>query len=70
MRVNAYGRIVEIIRTDNSWRVFYIGGEGKKRLAEDIIIPPEIEESNLIAYLEDLLHEWASGKYPHILTVN
>ena len=34
---------------------------GKKRIAEDIVIPSEITEENVYKYLSDLCHEWATS---------
>ena len=62
MKFNLYGRKIEVIRSQGSWRVFYLGPEGKKRLAEDLLIPNHVQEEDLLRYLEDLLHEWASPK--------
>ena len=59
MRFNVFGKDVEIRRSNNAWRVFYLGNEGKKRLAEDIYIPTEVTESELVEHLSDLCHEWA-----------
>ena len=59
MRFNVFGRFIEVIQRDNQWIVFYLGNEGKKRLAEDVSIPSDIKESQLHGYLSDLCHEWA-----------
>jgi len=59
MTFNVFGRILEVIRHGNKWKVYYPGNEGKKRPAEDIHIPPEIAETDLVEYLADLCHEWA-----------
>jgi len=58
MKMLVFGKIIEVNRTDESWSVFYVGAEGKKRLANDIIIPPELREEELLEYIADLCHEW------------
>ena len=60
MKLNLFGRRVEIIRTKGKWKAFYLGSEGKKRLAEDFMIPVHIDEDELLDYLKDLLHEWST----------
>ena len=60
MKLNVYGRKIEIIRKQSQWTVFYLGNEGKKRTAYDIIIPEELKENEIENYIEDLLHEWAT----------
>ena len=60
MRVDAFGRELEILRRGDDWVVFDSGSEGKKRLAHDIVIPGALPESDIIEYLSDLLHEYAT----------
>ena len=60
MKLNVFGRLVEVARDGTSWKAFYLGNEGKRRLAEDIIIPPHIQEEQIIEYVADLCHEWAT----------
>ena len=66
MKVNAYGRELTIVRENKSWRVFDLGNEGKRRPAGDIRIPGEIEPGDVVQYLGDLLHEYASERYPAV----
>ncbi len=60
MELIAYGRKIEIVKMENRWKVFYLGNEGKKRTAHDILIPSGLKEDELKNYIEDLLHEWAT----------
>jgi len=60
MKLNVYGRKIEIVKPGENWEIFFLGNEGKKRIAHDIIIPQDLEENEIIIYIEDLLHEWAS----------
>lgn len=70
MKFNAYGRKIEVVRNGESWAVFYLGNEGKKRTAHDIFIPGDIKENELKQYLEDVLHEWATQANAHILEID
>jgi hypothetical protein len=60
MKLNVYGKKIEVSKISGNWVVFYLGNEGKKRTAHDIIIPQELKENEMVKYLEDLLHEWAT----------
>jgi len=60
MRFNIYGRFVlEIEREQGRW-VPYRTGAGVRREEYGIVIPANLEEKDLIDYLEDLLHELAT----------
>jgi hypothetical protein len=60
MKLNIYGRKFEVIKSEGKWKVFILGDEGKKRIADQITIPSNIVESELINYISDMYHEWAS----------
>ncbi len=58
MKMNVFGKRLEVVRTDRRWIVFYLGAEGLKRLADDLSIPPDLAEDRILRYLADLCHEW------------
>lgn len=61
MKLDIFGRmIVEVIRDKNQWVIFRLGNEGKKRILHDIKMPNDIPETELIEYIEDIYHEWAT----------
>ncbi len=70
MRLNLFGKAIEVVRSQEKWQVFYLGSEGKKRTAEEIIIPSEIKETEIISYLEALCHEQATPKNSRITIIN
>ncbi len=59
MKFDIYGRYeLDVERVQGKWIIFRSGG-GKRRQELDIIIPSDISEAAVLAYLEDLLHEYA-----------
>jgi hypothetical protein len=62
LKFDVFGRDVLIAETGGRWEAFYLGSEGKRRPAKDIVVPADIEESKLIQYLDDLCHEWATDR--------
>ncbi len=69
MRYSVFGRIIEILKIDEKWEVFFLDLEGKKRPAYDIFIPSSVKEIELENYLDDLLHEWATPQNNKILKI-
>jgi len=67
MKFDVYGRKIEIVKHDNQWRIFYLGDEGKKRMADDITIPSHLAESDLLNYLADLCHEWSREGFDRVV---
>jgi hypothetical protein len=68
MKFNIYDRfVVEIIRKGKRWLAFRIG-EGVKVPESNLIVPQDLEESELITFVEDIFHELAQpGKSIEIL---
>jgi hypothetical protein len=55
-----------VAASGDSWAAYYLGAEGKKRPARDIVIPAHIPESEIEQYLGDLCHEWATEQHPNV----
>ena len=66
IKIKVYGTLVIVEKTDSGWDVFYPGTDGKKRFAENIVIPDFVDESELENYLSDLCHEWVTEKHPTV----
>ena len=64
LRFDVFGYQVLITASTNGWLTFYFGAEGKRRSAPDIVIPPDMPESEIAQYLDDLCHEWATEQHP------
>jgi len=63
---DVFGRQVLISRTENGWTAWYLGPEGKKRPAPDLVVPKSMPESEMPLYLGDLCHEWATERHPDV----
>ena len=68
MRFNVFGREILVIRSETGWELFY-PGEGKRRPALDLMMPPDISESEIEQYLGDLCHEWATARHPSVTRI-
>lgn len=65
MKLNAYGKKLEVLWEDEAW-VIYELGDGKKRRSNDLYIPSEYSPDEVIGFLEDMLHESATPENPAI----
>ena len=66
LKFDVFGRIVLVVDSGDGWNAFYLGSEGKRRPAKDIVIPPDIPEAEIERYLGDLCHEWATEQYASV----
>lgn len=57
MRFSIYGRYyLDVERRDDRWLVYRIG-LGSRREDHTVFVPADVDEDDIAAYLEDLLHE-------------
>jgi hypothetical protein len=60
-RFNVFGTLVAVVGAPGAWQAFYLGTEGKRRLA-DFIVPDDVAADELGEYLDDLFHEDATPR--------
>jgi hypothetical protein len=59
MKFNIYGRFqVEVRRENELWTV-YRSEMGKRAQFYDVVIPSDLEASEIAVYLDDIFHEFA-----------
>jgi len=63
LRFNVFGRRVLVTESKSGWAAFY-PGEGTRIPAADIKLPPDIPESEIEQWLDDICHEWATSQHP------
>ena len=66
LKYDVFGRNVLVVRKDEKWSVFYVELDGKRRPADDIMIPPITKESEIELWLADLCHEWSTPRSPSV----
>ena len=60
MKFDVYGRFqLEIVREGERWTVYNLA-QGKRSVARDVVIPPEVTSGERATYLDDLFHEAAT----------
>jgi hypothetical protein len=62
LKFDVFGRDIAIVKIESGWQAFYLGNDGKRRPANDIIVPSNIAEAEIAQYLDDLCHEWATDR--------
>ena len=66
LKFDVFGRQILVAESESGWTTFYLGAEGKRRPATDIVVPQDIPESDIEKYLGDLFHEWATERHPSV----
>ena len=66
IKIDVFGRHVLAEKLDKGWKIYYLSGDGKRRFADEIVVPSFITESELESYLADLCHEWATDEHAEV----
>ena len=67
LRLSVFGQPMQVIATPLGWKAFYTGVDGKRRPADDVVIPSELTETEVIRYVADICHEQASEDHPDVI---
>lgn len=70
IKLSVFGREMLVSRSQEQWLVYLLGTEGKRRLADDIAIPPDIQDRDIAGYLADFYHEWATPKHNDVVPLD
>ncbi len=61
MQLDVYGRMtLAINRHAASWHIAIVGEDGKQRPVTDFVIPPDYSEQEVLQFIADMYHEYAS----------
>lgn len=66
MVFDVFGRRVTVVRAGDRWLASHGGDEGKRRPANDLLIPSGLAEDQVGRYLADLCHEWARPAFSEV----
>jgi hypothetical protein len=66
IKLDVFGRRILVEEAQAGWSLFYLGPEGKRRPAHDLVIPTDLPEAEIESYLADLCHEWATPRHPDV----
>ncbi|MBT8145777.1 MAG: hypothetical protein KJN90_02940 [Gammaproteobacteria bacterium] len=57
---DVFGSTMRADRVSGQWQLFRVSAEGKSSRVGDISIPDDMQEVELITFLDDMFHEYAS----------
>jgi hypothetical protein len=66
MKLDVFGRPMQVLRENDQWVIYLPGPDGKKRPLLDFVIPADLSESEVIVYIADIFHEMATPEKPEV----
>ena len=69
-RFDVYGHVLRVERSEGGWVASYAGPGGTLRPAHDVLVPPDVPEEGLAAFLSDHFHESATPDRPDVVRLD
>lgn len=66
IKFNVFGKNMSLQRKNGEWLLFLESETSMRVRVYDVVIPAELDESELPGYLADIFHENASGTHPEV----
>jgi len=70
IKFDVFGKRMSVQRKDNEWLLFRESNTGVRARVHEVVIPDDLEESELATYLADIYHETASEKHSTVVRLD
>jgi len=70
LKLDVFGRTMWARRTDNGWKLFIRGQEGKDRPGPNVVPSDIVSPEDLVDFLSDLYHESARPHRPRVIILS
>jgi hypothetical protein len=70
IKFNVFGKRMSVQRKEGEWLLFRESTTGVRAKVHDVVIPADLEESELETYLADIFHESASERHPSVVRLD
>ena len=64
IKFDVFGKRLFVQRKNDEWLLFRESNTGVRARVYEVVIPADLEESELATYLADIFHESANEKHP------
>jgi len=70
IKFDVFGKRMSVQRKEGQWLLFQESNTGVRARVYEVVIPEELEESELGTYLADIFHEVANEKHPSVVKLD
>ena len=70
IKFDVFGKRMSIRRKDGEWLLFRESNTGVRARVYEVVIPADLEESELATYLADIFHESANDKHSSVVRLD
>ena len=70
IKFDVFGKRMSIQREGDEWLLFRESNTGVRARVYEVVIPADLEETELATYLADIYHETANEKYSSVVRLD
>ena len=70
IKFDVFGKRMSVQRKNDEWLLFRESNTGVRARVYEVVIPADLEESELATYLADIFHESANEKHLSVIRLN
>ena len=70
IKFDVFGKRMSVQRKEGEWLLFRDSNTGVRARVYEVVIPDDLEESELASYLADIYHETASEKHSTVVRLD
>ncbi|QOL24973.1 hypothetical protein LP316_11735 [Thalassotalea sp. LPB0316] len=67
IKFNVFGKPMSVLKKEHEWQLFNESDTGIRSRVYDVVIPSDMDASELASYLDDIYHEYSSEKHPKVI---
>jgi len=70
IKFNVFGKRLSVQRKDGEWLLFRESNTGVRARVHEVVIPADLDESELATYLADIFHETARENHSSVVRLD
>ncbi|REL35709.1 hypothetical protein DXX92_10360 [Thalassotalea euphylliae] len=70
IKFDVFGKKMSVMKKELEWQLFNDSETGIHTRVYDVVIPSDLNESELEKYLDDIYHEYSSERYSRVKRLN
>ena len=69
IKFNVFGKQMSVLKKEQEWQLFNESATGIHSRVYDVVIPSDLESTELETYLDDIYHEYSTDKHPRVIKI-
>jgi hypothetical protein len=69
IKFNVFGKQMSVLKKNDEWQLFNESDTGIRSRVYDVVIPSDLDFTELGTYLDDIYHEYSSEKHPDVVEI-